>query len=354
MKNENITADIARLSALRGISGFEYRIADIIADEVRPYADEVEIDTLGNIIAKRSANIPNARKIMIEAHMDEIGLIVTGIENGGFLTISSVGGIDPRILPAMEVTVHGRRDVAGVIGAKPPHLQSAGEGKKASKMSDMAVDVGMSREEAEAVIAVGDSITFGTPSGELIGGNFSGKSLDDRASAAAFIHVMKNIANIDIRADVYAVFAVCEEIGGMGAKTAAYSIMPDAAIAVDVTHGITPDNSESAFKCGSGAIISVGPNLHPTLTKRIMDVAEEYGVKTDIDVDGGDTGTDAWVIQVTRSGIPTALLSIPLKYMHTSVETLDVSDVKAVSDLITFFISELPKTDDDWRDMLCC
>lgn len=341
---------IKELSDLRGISGFEYRISDKIAEYFRPYADEVTTDTLGNVIAVKRCGKENAKKIMIEAHCDEIGLMVRDIDDRGFVTMAMVGGIDARILPSSEVVIHGKKDVPGVIGAKPPHLQEAGEAKKASKLTDMAIDTGMNADEVKKYVSVGDSITLAQSVGELGGGQFSGKTLDDRAGVAALITTMKNLMKIKTDVDVYAVAAVQEEVGLRGAKTAAYSINPDLAIAVDVCHGITPDNSDNAFETGSGAVISIGPNIHPKLQKRLSETAEKYHVKTELDVDGGDTGTDAWAIQVSRCGVPTALLSIPLKYMHTSVETLSVSDVSAVSELLTYFIQNL---DDSLEEWLC-
>ncbi len=341
---------IKELSDLRGISGFEYRISDKIAEYFRPYADDVTVDTLGNVIAVKRCGKENAKKIMIEAHCDEIGLMVRDIDDRGFVTMAMVGGIDARILPSSEVVIHGRKDVPGVIGAKPPHLQEADEAKKASKLTDMAIDTGMNADEVKKYVSVGDSITLAQSVGELGGGQFSGKTLDDRAGVAALITTMKNLMKIKTDVDVYAVAAVQEEVGLRGAKTAAYSINPNLAVAVDVCHGITPDNSDNAFETGSGAVISIGPNIHPKLQKRLSETAEKYHVKTELDVDGGDTGTDAWAIQVSRCGVPTALLSIPLKYMHTSVETLSVSDVSAVSELLTYFIQNL---DDSLEEWLC-
>ena len=341
---------IKELSDLRGISGFEYRISDKIAEYFRPYADDVTVDTLGNVIAVKRCGKENAKKIMIEAHCDEIGLMVRDIDDRGFVTMAMVGGVDARILPSSEVVIHGRKDVPGVIGAKPPHLQEADEAKKASKLTDMAIDTGMNADEVKKYVSVGDSITLAQSVGELGSGQFSGKTLDDRAGVAALITTMKNLMKIKTDVDVYAVAAVQEEVGLRGAKTAAYSINPNLAVAVDVCHGITPDNSDNAFETGSGAVISIGPNIHPKLQKRLSETAEKYHVKTELDVDGGDTGTDAWAIQVSRCGVPTALLSIPLKYMHTSVETLSVSDVSAVSELLTYFIQNL---DDSLEEWLC-
>lgn len=342
---------IKKLSDMRAVSGFEYRINSEIKKMFEPFCDEVKIDNLGNVIAVKRCGKQNAQKVLIEAHCDEIGLMVKDIDENGFLTIVNVGGVDPRILPSAEVIVHGMRDIKGVIGAKPPHIQSGGEAKKSSQMKDMAVDTGLAADEVKKLVKIGDSITLNQSSGELLSGQFSGKSLDDRASIAALIKVMENLEKIKLNADVYAVASVQEEVGGYGAMTAAFGIEPDMAIAIDVCHGTTPDNSYCAFETGCGAVVTCGPNIHPAIFKRLMDTAKKYNVKTEIDADGGDTGTDAWVMQVVREGIPTGLLSIPLKYMHTSVETIAVSDVEAVASLLTFFIQNLEDNAEEW---LCC
>ncbi len=339
---------IKTLSDLRGISGFEYKINEKIAELIAPYADEVTFDSLGNVIAVLRSGKSNAKSIMIEAHADEIGLMVTSIDEKGFITFTNVGGVDERILPSCEVVVHGEKDIPGVIGSKPPHLQSAGESKKSVKMKDMYIDIGMDKASAEKIVSIGDSITLSQSFGSLLSDSFSGKCLDDRAGVAAVITVLKNLKKSVLDVDVFAVVAVQEEVGLRGAKVSTYGINPDMAIAIDVCHAITPDNSKDAFQSGEGVIVTVGPNIHPKLSKRLLKTANDYNVKVDIEAEGGCTGTDAWVMQVTRSGIPTALLSIPLKYMHTNVETLSLSDVKATSDLLTFFIQNLDDNTEEW------
>lgn len=335
---------IKQLSDMRGISGFEYRLTDKVAELFEPYADEVRKDALGSVIAVKKCGIENAPKIMIEAHCDEIGLMVTGISDDGFVTFANVGGVDERMLPSMEVIIHAKRDVNGIIGIKS---QDISDKSKTVPIRDMAIDTGMTADRVKELVSVGNSITIAQSVGRLGKKQWSGKSLDDRASVAAIITVMKKLAECEIKADVYAVATVQEEVGCRGAKTAAYAIKPDVAIAIDVTHGITPDNSENAFEVGSGAIVAVGPNLNPKLTDELVNAAKRYGIKTELEVEGGDTGTDAWEIQIANGAIPTALLSIPLKYMHTSVETLAVSDVKAVAKLIYCFIKDF-KEDLSW------
>jgi endoglucanase len=215
------------------------------------------------------------------------------------------------------------------------------EDGKTVKMSDMAIDTGLPAKEVKKLVSVGDSVTIAQSVGELGKKQWSGKSLDDRASVAALINVMCRLSEKQLNADVYAVAAVQEEVGCRGGKTTAGGIRPDIAIAIDVTHGITPDNSDNAFEVGSGTAISVGPNIHPLLADALFKTADTHNIKYTIEACGGETGTDAWEIQPSRGGgVPTALLSIPLKYMHTSVETLAVSDVKATAKLLAAFIEE--------------
>ena len=339
---------IKKLSGMHGISGFEHRINREIEALLSPFCDETKIDTLGNVIAVKRCGKKNAKKLLIEAHTDEIGLMVKNIDEQGFITFVNVGGIDPRILPAIEVIVHGKKDLKGVIGAKPPHIQSDGEEEKAVKAENKAIDTGLSADEVKKLVSVGDSVTFAASAKELADDQLTGKSLDDRASIAVLIEVLKSISNPSV--DVYAVAAVQEEVGGFGAMTAGFSIYPDFAIAIDVCHGITPDNSYCAYKVNGGTVITTGPNIHPAIFRMLKDAAEKSGIKYQIDVDGGNTGTDAWQLQVVREGIPTGLLSIPLKYMHTLVETVSADDVKATADVVTAFINSLTG-EEDFR---CC
>lgn len=328
---------IKKLSDMRAISGAEYRINRKIAKLFEDNADEVMIDNLGSVIAKKFSKKDNAPTLMIEAHCDEIGLIVTDITDEGFLTFAPVGGVDQRILPSSIVTIHGKSDIQGIVSAKPSYLY---DGEKAAKMCDMAIDTGLACDEVKEKISIGDGITFPQSVGALSDTLFSGKTLDDRASVAALVAVMEKIKDMDLDINVFACTHVQEEVGCRGAKVSAFSINPDMAIAIDVTHGITPDNSDNAFPVGEGITISVGPNIHPSMSERLMEIADKHDIKYSVEVDGGETGTDAWEIQNARNGIPTALLSIPLKYMHTSVETLSISDTESLVKLLECFIKE--------------
>ena len=335
---------LRQLSDMRGISGFESRINDKVREIMAPYCDEVKIDALGSVIGVKRCGKENAPRVMIEAHMDEIGLIVTSITDEGFVTFTNVGGVDNRILPSLEVTIHGREDVWGVIGMPPI---TEGDPDKSYKATELAVDTGLDVDKLKELVRVGDSITFKQSVGKLGTNQFSSKTMDDRASLCAIIEVMKNLQGCDLNCDVYCVGAVQEEVGCRGGKTTSYGIMPDMAIAIDVTHGITPDNSENAVAVGNGTAMSKGPNIHPKLVERLERTAIENSIGYAVEIDGGATGTDAWEIQVSGGGIPVALMSIPLKYMHTSVETLAISDVTDTARVITEFIKGL-EGDTSW------
>lgn len=341
---KNLENTIKLLSDLRGISGFEYRISDEIIKMFKPFCDEISTDALGNIIALKKGKTDD-KKIMLEAHCDEIGLLVSDIDENGFLSFVNIGGVDSRILLSAEVIVHGKRDIKGVIGAKPPHLQESGEADKSIKIKDMSIDTGLSAEEVKENIIIGTPVTLSQSVGKLLNNNISLKTLDDRAGVAAVLEVFKSA---DIDADLYASVSVQEEVGLRGAKVSAFSLMPDFAIAIDVCHAVTPDNSKEAFDAGSGVVITVGPNIHPRISDKLQEIAKKNEIKTNIEVCGSDTGTDAWAIQVAGGGIPTGLLSIPLKYMHTSVETMNLDDFSALVSLIDKFLKESDEFSEDW------
>ena len=341
---------VKKLSDMRGVSGFEYSFSRKVSEIFEGFCDECFEDALGNVIAIKKSGRDNALKVMIEGHIDEIGLMVSGIDDKGFLSIACVGGIDSRVLPSSEVIVHGTKDIKGVIGAKPPHLQMADESKKPMKIQDMSIDIGYSKEEAKKLVRVGTPVTFEQSVGRMCEDTISYKALDDRAGVAVVADVLKKVKDKEIYADVYFVATVQEEVGLRGAKTAAHLINPDISISIDVCHGVTPDNSKDAFDCGSGVVISKGPNIHPGLGKRLIDIASENAIPFEIDVDGGYTGTNAWAVQVAANGIATALLSLPLKYMHNPVETMKQSDLEAASKLLVKFLESL---DENWEDWLC-
>lgn len=337
-----MTDILKTLSDAGGISGFEYTVAPYVKSLLERYCDEVTVDHGGNVIGRKFCEDANAPTVMIEAHMDGIGLMVKEITERGFLTFVPIGGIDPRILPSAEVIVCGKKELYGVIGAKPPHLQKAGEQDKAPKIEDMAIDIGMTKEQAEQIVSVGDMVYFNTDA-VLLGENmFSGKYLDDRAGVTALVHCLENIKDENLPFHLAVVCAVQEEVGLRGAVMSTYHINPAVAIVVDVCHGNTPDSgSNGVFKPGCGAVLTVGPNLHPGLVALAKNVAKEKDIPYEIEVEGGNTGTDAWATQVSREGVATLLLSLPLRYMHTTVETLSLKDMEATGTLIAEVLKTL-------------
>lgn len=327
---------LKELSDLGGISGFEHVVVPKIKDLLEDYCDEVKTEPSGNVIGMIFSENKNAPTVMIEAHMDGIGLMVKEITERGFLTFVPIGGIDPRILPSSEVIVCGKKELFGVIGAKPPHLQSAEDSKKAPTINDMAIDVGLPFDEVKKYVSVGDMIYFKTKAVSLIEENMlSGKYFDDRAGIVSLLICLDKLKGRKLPFNLCVLCAVQEEVGLRGAIMGAFSASPAIALVVDVCHGTTPDSgSESVFDPGSGVVLSMGPNINPRLFEIIKTQADKNEIKYSQDVDGGDTGTDAWAIQVSKTGVATALLSIPLRYMHTTVETLSFDDVKACGELM--------------------
>lgn len=336
---------IKDLTSLRGVSGYEFRFSQKICDIFSVYCDEVKTDALGNVVGIKKSKTACGKSVMLEAHTDEIGLMITEIDERGFLRFTSVGGIDARILPAKQVTIHGKKDIKGIIGAKPPHITTSAERNKAVPMKDLYIDTGYGEKEIKDIVSVGDTVTFDTKFYELGSKYISTKSQDDRTGVAVLVMVMDKLKNISLPFDVYFCACVQEEVGRRGARTATYGINPDFAIAIDVCHASTPDASADTFKAGSGTIISKGPNIHPVLVKKIISCLDENKIPYGIDVDGGDTGTDAWAIQTSRCGIPTVLFSLPLRYMHTMVETVNTDDVISTASAISSFLMQIDDTE---------
>lgn len=331
---------LKRLSEAKGVSGYEDEVRAIVAEEFGRYADEVRTDKMGNVIALKKGQ-GRGRRIMLASHMDEIGLIVTRIEEG-FLRFTSVGGFDDRVLLGQEVVVHGRRDLPGVIGSRPPHVLSEEEREKIIPKEKLFIDVGLPPEEVERLVRVGDLVTIWRRFTRLGGDFVVGKAFDGRAGVAAIAVCLEALASAEHLWDVYAVATVQEEVGLRGATTSAYGLAPDMAIAIDVGFGRQPGVSEAeTIEMGKGPAIAFGPNIHPKLYQALVEVARELEIPYQVEAIPGRSGTDAWAIQVTREGIPTALLSIPLRYMHTSVETLSLGDVERTGRLVAGFIERL-------------
>ncbi len=339
------------LSEASGVAGHEGPVRDLVIQELTPLADEVTTDRLGSVIALKRGVGPAPRpRIMLAGHLDEIGLMVTVIEEG-FLRFVTVGGFDPRVLLGQEVVVHGRQALPGIIGHRPPHVVSQEEREKPVPLEDLFIDVGLADEQVRALVQTGDVVTLARPFVEFTAkGNsrrVAGKALDDRAAVAVLILTLEALAGLRHTWDVYAVATVQEEVGLRGAITSTYGIAPDVGIAVDVTQGDTPGVPEAeTVKVGDGPALGFGPNIHPAVFDRLVQTAKAHEIPHQVEPVPGASGTDAWAIQVTREGIPTGLVGLPLRYMHTVVETGALADVERAARLLAHLIAGL--TDTDW------
>ncbi len=318
----------------KGVSGFEGNVSETAKELLAPFCDEVWENRFKSVIGVKKSGNKNAKKLMVEAHLDQIGLMVSKFKGDGFLSFVTVGGVDSRILSGSEVVILGKEKVYGIIGAKPPHLSGNDDKEKMPKLTDMLIDTGLSEEELKEKVSVGDSVIFKSKLTKLLGGEYCSSAMDNRAGVTAILKAVEGLSSSPY--DLYFAFASEEELGLHGAYTLTEEIRPDLAVVIDVTHGMTPDTKDEVgvFKTGCGAVIGRGPNFDNDFAEKIIAIAKEKNIKYEIEVASGNSGTDAWAIQNSFGGTKTALISIPVKYMHTSVETLDISDIEAVSALI--------------------
>lgn len=325
-----------------GVSGFEYTLSKTVIDVFTPLCDSVKIDKMGNVIAHKKGSGEGAVKIMMAAHLDEIGFMVKYIEDNGFIRFTTIGGIDPRTTVGQEVWVHGEKTILGVVGSKPPHLQDAKEQDEAIKLDDMIIDTGFSKEKLQEIVSIGDTITVKRNTFRLLNTKAAGKAMDDRAGVAALLETLKMLQDVNHYPDVYMVATVQEEVSMTGAFTSTYHIQPDIGIAVDVGFGTTPELDKSdSLELGKGPGITIGGNVHPTLMKRMFETGKLHGIPCQKEVAPGPTGTDARAMQITKEGIPALVVSIPLRYMHTSVELLDLEDIHHTARLLAQFTNSV-------------
>ncbi len=328
---------LKKLLNASGISGYEAEVSALMAAELKKSCDEVRIDNCGNVIARKGSSGP---KVMLAAHMDEIGLVVKHISAQGFLHFVKVGGIDDRILPGQRVVVKAKKEsITGIIGAKPPHLQKEEDRKRPVRYEDMFIDIGCpSRAEAEKRLALADPVIFEPNAGEFSKDLFFGKAVDNRVGCFALLEVMKRLK---AKAQVYAVATVQEEVGLKGARTAAFGIEPEYAIALDTTvAGDTPQTSEkeSALKLGAGVAITMieaagrGLIVHAKMKDLFLQTAVKNKIAYQLDVlEGGMT--DGAIISLNRDGVLTGTLSIPSRYVHSPSGVFSRTDLEAAVQL---------------------
>ncbi len=332
---------LKEICELHGPPGYEEPVRQAMAATWQPLVDSLEVGKLGSLVGIKLGSGPEPRRrIMLCAHMDEIGLIVKDIDRG-FLKVGHMGGIDDRTLPGLAVIVHGRQPLKGVVGLPPLHMLSADQHGHYPKLSDLVIDVGLPADQVAELVSVGDVITMDTPIFDLQD-RLAGKAIDDRACLAALTACLDALQSRKHVWDVLAVASVQEEVGSWGARTEAYRLAPDLAIALDVTFALQPGVSDGAYKLGGGGPpISLGANFHPALYDAINAAAERLEMTLEPDPLPDHSGTDAWPIQISRDGIPTALLNIPIRNMHSTIETVDMHDVQRTGRLLAEFIAGL-------------
>lgn len=338
---------LKHLISLPGLSGYEAPVREAVAEAWRPLVDELTVSPLGSLHGLKRGSGPEPRpRILLAAHMDAIGMMVTGITPEGLLRFTGVGGVDPRILPSTPVVVHATRGEAralpGIVAQPPDRLLPRSQAGKPPKMEYLLVDTGLEPDEVKAAVRVGDLVSFGTHPLELSGDTLAGHTLDNRASVAAVTAALEELRRTTHAWDVYAVATVQEEETLGGAYTSPFSIRPQLAVAIDVTFAKGPGASDwRSYPLGKGVTLDWGPNVHPRLFETFKAKAEELDLAVHIAVHPQYSGTDAMGMQVVAEGIPTMVLSIPLRYMHTPVEVVSVKDVARTGRLMAAVIAGL-------------
>jgi endoglucanase len=325
-----------------GLSGYEGPISEIIAEAWKPLTDELRTSPIGSLygLCQGRGEMPRP-SILLATHMDAIGLMVSGIEDG-FLRLSEIGGIDHRVLPGQLVTVHGRKDLPGVVVQPSAFLLPSEYRNGPVPLPHLYVDVGLSPNVVERQVRIGDLISFANQPIDMGGKIIAGHSLDNRASVAALTHCLDVLRFRKHDWDVWAVATVQEEETMAGALTSAYDLNPQLAVAIDVTFAKGPGTpDEESYPLGETITLGWGPNIHPGLYKSFNDVAKNLEIPVQLEPLPRHSGTDAMGLQISREGISTMVISIPLRYMHTPVEVVSLKDIKRTGRLLAEFITGL-------------
>jgi len=344
----SLSENLEKLSNVCGVTGNETPVRELLIQFMEPYVEQIIVDRLENVIAIKKGK-PDKPKIMLAAHMDEVGLMVKTITKEGFLRFSKIGGIDDRILPAQKVAVHTKNGIyPGIIGSKPPHIQKEEDRRKVLTFDDLFIDVGAENKEAAVKmgISIGSSVAFDTKYTALNKNLVMGKAFDNRAGCLAMVETLKLLGDTDCT--VCAVGTVQEEVGLRGAGTAAFGVDPDVALALDVTvAGDVPGVREydTSVKTGKGPALTVSDSgliTHPKVLRWLLDTAEEE--KIAIQLESGLMGsTDAARIALTRQGIPSGTISIPTRYIHSPNAVLNLQDIENSAKLAAIAIKKISK-----------
>jgi len=327
-------------------SGYEQPAQKLMRERMAEFAEEVRTDVHGNVIGAVNPKAP--LRVMLAGHVDEIGLMIKNITDEGYLYVAEIGGIDPVVAVAQRVTIHGPKgDVSGVVGRKAIHLTDKEERGKPMKIHELWIDIGArNKKDAERVAAIGDPITFDAPFTRLRNNLVTARAFDDRMGAFIVAETLRKIKGKKLAVAVYGVSTVQEEVGLRGARTSAFGIDPHVGIAAEVGHACdTPGvdkNRVGDFRCNKGPIVSRGANINPVLYKMIVDAARRAKIAIQIEGAPGGTGTDANAMQVTRSGVATALVAVPCRYMHSPCEVISLKDLDQTSTLLATLLTHMP------------
>ena len=339
----NLKQLIFSLCSLMSISGHESTDKEALLSLVGKYFDEYKCDAVGNhLFVKRSSN-PYAPSLLIDTHFDEIGMLVTDIKDGGFLSVTSVGGLDPAIMQASEVRIYGKETLTGIIGSTPPHLKSKESAKKLKNIDELIIDTGYPKEELQKLVRIGTPVGFAPIYTELGNGSglLAGKSFDNKACVAAAIFGISQVKSEDLAANVYLLLSCHEEtvrIGGVA--PAAFDLLPDYAVVIDVNLAHVPDTKPAeTVPMGEGISVCLSAITDKKLTRAVIDMCEEKGIKYQRCAAPSSTGTNTTCLGIVGRGIPVADIGLPLKNMHTYTEVVDLSDVQTLADFVAALVS---------------
>ncbi len=323
--------DISRTSA---VSGFEDEISERVVSVIKDKVDDIRTDRLGNVCAFKKGTGPERLKILFDAHMDQIGMMITKIEENGILRFTGIGGLNPLTLFGKRVRIFGRQELYGIIGMKPPHLSTKEDLSTVEPVEKLFIDAGFSsKEEAGRTVAVGDTALPDSHFSELLGNNYTGAGFDNKAGVLTLISFALLLERTINYHDVYLLFASQEEVGLRGAKVGGYAVDPDIAVVCDVTFA-DPVGDFVDISTGKGPVIGKGPNFFPPLAKKICDIAKREDIPFQDEVEPRPGGTDAYYLQITKLGVYTAGISIPLRYMHSPGEIINLKDIYRASRLM--------------------
>lgn len=334
----DIKAVLRELTGCPGVSGDEFPASEKAAEFLGKYAENVAVDAFGSVTGFVRSDKPDAKTLLLDAHIDQVGLAVTYIDEQGFVGAGSCGSPDLRTLLAQSVTIHGKKDVPGVVSTLPPHVSKE---KSAPEIGDIFIDIGLNKEKAGEIIALGDRVTINSGFRELCGNVVSATAIDNRSGVCAVLRALEMLGGRRLSYNLAVCFSCREETGESGAKMNAFKIQPDEALIVDVSFGKTPDSSaKDTAKLGSGVMIGFSAGLDKEMSEKLCRLAESSGIPFTREIMPGSTGTNADAVGISGKGVRCCTLSLPIRYMHTAVETADMRDIEAVAALICEYAGE--------------